>query len=416
MKYLFFLIGLIVFTSARSQTPQPLDSLSALPFVHYFTIENGTLEGDGAEFLKRHIKEAQFFMLGEYHGSHQIQLLVKCLIPELANNGYKYYALEVGPYSATKLQSLSADPVQTVNRLQVFNSDYYRPLDDNIPIPFFSTIEEAEMLAEASRQGMKLWGIDQEYLGSTFYLFDELEQMHLNDSSLKDLKNDAYERADSFYRLSAHDDTFSLFKTLQDDPQVSLYLDRVSVVNSVAADLVKDLRASWDIYERYDRRNGTSHRTRVNLIRRNFMNYFSQVPQQTKVFCKIGALHTAESAMLNAYDIGNLTEELAQRFGTKCVNIWTDDRFYLDGEEENDSWASRYHKTVSFQLIMMGKRDSWTAIDLQGIQEKVANGDLEIADTQLFHWIKSRLENYDLMLIPPLDFDATPNYKQQDSN
>ena len=104
-------------------------------YTSYFKIEDGKLKGAGADLLKTEFSESQFVLLGEYHGDAMISKFTEAIIPELAENDFKYFGVEVGPHSAKKLMRLSEEN-KTVENLYHFNNDASE-ITEEIPIPFF---------------------------------------------------------------------------------------------------------------------------------------------------------------------------------------------------------------------------------------------------------------------------------------
>jgi uncharacterized iron-regulated protein len=63
---------------------------------YYFKIADHKLVGDGAKFLADELAKSQFVLLGEYHGSHQISVFTKAIIPILNDADFRNFGLEVG--------------------------------------------------------------------------------------------------------------------------------------------------------------------------------------------------------------------------------------------------------------------------------------------------------------------------------
>jgi len=188
----FFLVISILMLSqsaimAQSSTPL-IDSAYVASKTSYFTIENGTIGGAGLKDVKQLINESQFVVLGERHGTTQTSKLTAALIPLLKKSGYDDFAVEVGPHSAKKLMDLSKDAKNTRQNLNEFYTHYFDKEIDDIPIPFFSGVEDAEFLQGAAENKIELWGLDQEYYTSTLFLMDELLEYSILDPIPKVLK------------------------------------------------------------------------------------------------------------------------------------------------------------------------------------------------------------------------------------
>ncbi len=72
--------------------------------LHYATLENGRLSGEGADFLRALGQNSQFILLGEDHGNSGIANFATAYWRELNAVGYQYAAIEVDPYLAEAVQ------------------------------------------------------------------------------------------------------------------------------------------------------------------------------------------------------------------------------------------------------------------------------------------------------------------------
>lgn len=104
MKHIFSILFIAFSIKAFGQTNE-LKSSDIISFAYSFKIENNQLIGAGADTLKKAIRESQFFMLGEEHFSPQISELTNIILPYFSSNGYKNFALEVGPFTAKIIES-----------------------------------------------------------------------------------------------------------------------------------------------------------------------------------------------------------------------------------------------------------------------------------------------------------------------
>ncbi len=67
-----------------------------------------------------------------------------------------------------------------------------------------------------------------------------------------------------------------------------------------------------------------------------------------------------------------------------------------------------YYKRLR-DLMVLGKRDEWTIIDLIAICDDIQNGHLALPRDGDYHRIKSLIDGYDYQLILPLDTAVTTN-------
>lgn len=159
------LILISSFSLTAAQEKPELSAKDLEKYTYYFDISDNKFVGDGAKFLTDEVKQSQYILLGEYHGSLRISEFTKAIIPIFHEAGCRNFGLETGPISAEILSELSNDSERTVFNLRNFNSKYYITGKNRIftPIPFFANVEDAEFLAEARKRNWNLLGLDQEF-------------------------------------------------------------------------------------------------------------------------------------------------------------------------------------------------------------------------------------------------------------
>lgn len=131
-------------------------------------LENGALDGPGAEFLRTATRDAQFVALGEDHDLHDIPPLTTALFRMLqAEHGFEYFATEQDPLS---MEWISIEPQR--GRTQA-------PVDWASRYPHgysFVSDQELAMLGEIAARSRgnhhPIWGAEQA-MGVSHYL-DEL--------------------------------------------------------------------------------------------------------------------------------------------------------------------------------------------------------------------------------------------------
>ncbi len=381
----------------------------------YFTINNNIFEGKGKEVVENFINESQFIVYGEMHDSQQTSIITKAFIPLLKQAGFDYFALEVGPTSAQVLTKLSTPAKKTIENLHTFNTKYaITELDEvDYPIPFFTGISDAEFLQEASANEMEFWGIDQEYYFASFFLLDELLETIIsnpNFSEMKILKEKANQAMIKHFMKELADDNYETYKNIIKDNHVVHFFNSFKKTNTRAQQIIDDLQTSWDIYIRW---RDDSHVDRISYMRNNYMKHYnkaSETKKLPKVFTKIGSLHASKLISNGAFDIGCLTEELAQKNGTYGTSINT----WKPYELENDSIVNnleRYKRSFKrYKLFTdLSKQDKWTIINLKDIRKDLKKGVVVLPINGDYHRLKKLIESYDYQIILPVDEDVKPN-------
>lgn len=386
---------------------QTLSSDYIQKYTSYFTIENGELRGKGKKVLQKMIKSSQFITYGEIHGSKEVSLLTKAMIDPLVENDFRYFAIEVGPHSAEVLSRLSTNPDKTIERLYQFNSAYTVSAGDEtaVPIPFFDNLSDAEFLQQARRMEMQLWGLDQEFYFSAFFLADELLRTVENSpeaSKIKQLKDLAQQSMFKWYMAEVKEEIESPFPLMLKDKNITNFFNSFDEKNTKARAIINDLKISWDIYTRW--RSG-SHQDRISYMRNNFMkNYNAAIArgETPKVFTKIGSLHAPKAFSNGAYDIGFLTEELAQKNGTvsTSINTWIPFSKTEKGIVNNVDRYNSYKRYAEF--LKLAKQDQYAIIDLRQIRKDVEKGKIQLPEDGSYHAIRRLIFAYDYQIMLPL--------------
>jgi len=376
-------------------------------YISYFTIKDGKLQGKGKKVIERMIKNAQFITYGEVHGSKEVSLLTKTMIDLLAKNKFRYFAVEVGPHSAEVLSRLSANPEKTIERLNKFNTAYSVTAGEEtaIPIPFFENVSDAEFLQRARLKEMQLWGLDQEYYYSAFFLMDEMVRTVQDTPSFQKInqkKLAAQKVMFTHFLAEVQEKIDNPFELILKEPTVQDFFNAFNKNNTKATAIINDLKFTWDVYTRW--RNG-SHQDRISYMRNNFLkNYNAAIArgETPKVFTKIGSSHAMKVISRNSYDIGSLTEDLAKKNGTKSfsINTWTPFSRTENGIVNN---VNRYRGFKPFkEFLALAKQNEFAIIDLQKIKADLESGKIQLPDDGSYHALRILINGFDYQIMLPL--------------
>jgi hypothetical protein len=417
MKALIYIIGLFLLSCQLEYNPKSLPNNNDIPFLDstyvaektsYFQVKNNAIIGDGKKEILDIFNTSQFVAFGEKHLSKPTSVLTKALIPIMKKAGFNDLCFEVGPHSAKKLIELSSPYNETVSKLKQFNNQYYYKPDEDTPIPFFSGIEDAMFLAEASKHEMKIWGIDQEYYFSILFLSDELLKKAKGNTDYNEIRNSKVKADSIFYHWfnieSESEDEVDVFKNILETSEVQTFFNYFP-----DEPIVKDIKISWDIYSRW--RSG-SHADRISYMRNNFISNLaarSKEIDKPKVFLKFGQVHTAKTISRGTFDLGHLTEEIAQNNGTisTSINSWV--RYANYDNNPSDYVNEAFYKRVKL-FIDFGRKEEWTIINFRSIRKDLANGKIALPSNGDFHEIYEYIHKYDYQFILPMNETVTPNY------
>ncbi len=142
--------------------------LAALVRANSWPVEvtgNG-LAGPGAQKIVTWSEEAQFFLLGEDHGSAGLARFATALSRTLEGHGYRYTVVEVDPLMTEQMISL-------LSRGKPALAAWLGADGRQLAIPFYSWSEEADFVSASMRRG-PIWGIDQSFIAAAPLHLDEI--------------------------------------------------------------------------------------------------------------------------------------------------------------------------------------------------------------------------------------------------
>jgi hypothetical protein len=364
----------------------------------YFDIEDGSFIG--ADSLLSALEQAHFVALGELHNRVQLGELTSSLLRYLEPQGFRYFGIETGPYSARKLQNLIGSGRPAVSG---FYASYASRILDLMPIPFFKGETDLEFLEAAHDLGFTLWGLDQEFYFSYAFLIDELlhlggeadtsEQRHLYRKLIRKLKrldrrNQVAELLGANFKRSCH---------LKADEDLQAFLDSFALFDHPDIQQISDaFHKTLEIYCMSEQ-GQASESVRISYFKENFNRNFETALEsnpEPKVFLKMGSWHMGRhQSPLNMYDIGNHVSRLAESRNQSSVHIRYLNRYF----EGRDVKGRRGWDGVE-RLVSVGDREKWALIDVRPLHRQISDGMLSGTSFEL-----ETILNYDFVIIAPED-------------
>jgi hypothetical protein len=401
MKEAFSLLLILLTTLIYSQTD--LTSTDVDKFCYKFKIEDEKIVGNGFEILNDKISKSQFILLGEQHFASEISLFTNSLIPLLSKNKFKYFIAEIGPNSSKKLVS----EIKKKGQLFDFNTKYYE-LTGEIPIPFFDGKEDEIFLKTALNNNFKILGIDQEYLSSQFFLFEEILELSKKDKNILP----AYEKATGFmlseFKKYWKDSKYKIFEKYINSKEINAFFESTDKKNIEVQKIISDLKISWHIYMQNDKnlyQNGWNER--ILNMKTNFSKYYKTATKKDslpKMFVKMGAVHLSNGLNnYGYYDLGNMIKELSHFNQTKSTSIKCMPRFYIENNQINDDLSIGDPINI---VLEKGNKEEWTLLDNVELLNYCFKEKIKI-NLEL----KKELERFDFILIPPLINPMKINFK-----
>ncbi|MFL6514828.1 MAG: hypothetical protein ACJ8M1_07380 [Chthoniobacterales bacterium] len=394
--WLFFSAGFLALVTPSDAAPKTFP----------LNLKDGKLTGPGAEVLRAELPSAQFILFGEDHGFADSPVLLRAIVREAKPLGFNYHVVEVGPISTRMIdETLGASGVEGLHKLV-----HEVPLG----IPFLSLKDDAELagdfLGSDSKGGPFLWGVDQEFIGSSLFHLKRLADIAPNDSArasaekLLNEEKDAAAKGDQsrFLLTRFHDQDFDALEAqFQSQPE--------------ARGIIDELKESAAIYQLWmNKHNYENNARRARLLAKNFLTrYQAAANPQPKVVFKMGVEHVAlGTTTVNTIDLGTLVTSIAKTNHKTALRI----AFLPTGGRNvvftpkggNPATVQRYDSPESnefFSAIQLDigalPREGWTLVPLEPIRQTLDTKGIDALKT----FSRFLLLGYDYVLTTP---DAKP--------
>jgi hypothetical protein len=311
-------------------------------------LQQGKLSGDGAAKLRAALQPAQYVFLGEDHGLAEVADFAGALYAELQPLGFNTVALEVGPYTARALSHALASRDAGAQQAAFLRR---HPMS----VAFYNTQEELHFLEHArtlSGDRFKVIGFDQELMGASRWLLEEVAAQHLPPAT-RELVNRLLAREEAAVedaRKSGRPDLLFMMVAPRDD----LELLQTQLEHShLDATPIRNLLASRDIYTQFFKNGYEGNVMRSLLMRRYFVEAGGA---GRKVMLKGGTEHAFKGVNpVDNRDLGNFIAEAAEGAGVRSLHIAM---IAASGEQLMFAGAGRPMKATP---INQGARDSLLA-------------------------------------------------------
>lgn len=384
---LAFLFTLLFAAPCLAQTERLSQKLSDVR--SNLRLEGEHLEGPGAQVLARAIADVQFVAIGEDHGMSEVPRFVSAVCGMLGPSGFRTMAVEAGPIVTSQLQRwVHVEDGRT--QLKEFLNRF--PWS----IAFYDMREEYDALATcAAKLGghqFRLWGLDQEFLGSPKLLLTEILQTQPQRETaafVRQLVNDndrLYARAE---QTGAWNDLFMY--ALSDDQLKRLQELCAKGCSPKAQSLVTSLTQTRRIYQLQAKgANYDSNRERAKLMKTTFSGNYERVLKQdgapVKVLLKFGLNHLYRGFnLVGVADVGNFVSETAEGTeGARSIHIAVlavkarqlyPVRIGKPYEPKSVDYATSTDSPLGSMKVIFDNlaRDGWTLSDLRRVRSDFSN-------------------------------------------
>ncbi|CAM2736204.1 Uncharacterised protein [Janthinobacterium lividum] len=381
------------------------DRLAALRTT--IAIDHGKMLGSGAAPLINAGLESQFVLIGEDHGITEIANFSAAYFEALADQGFTTLIVENGPAVAGALEKALKSNTGVAG-IAAFNQAY------PVATAFYKWQAEAQFLAriaKAAGPSFQLVGMDQELMGASKYLLDQMAEQPLNPLAKAKIEAFRKRESDNYRRASESGDPRELFMVkIQEEELFALQKLLTAPEEMPALAMLNSLIESRSIYTK----NMTpgqgygSNTQRARLMKQYVASHLTHAPAQ-RMLLKAGAVHVFRGYNplgAGSREIGNYLAEYAEGRGQKSLHVLV---LALKGQQAQFAGIGRASASTEIEKVdskssMAGvlpffaaakEHKEWSLFDVRpllGSAKTLANGDSSV---------QGMIQGYDFVLVIP---------------
>ena len=375
-------------TSVQAETVAPLTFAERLAQAgSALAVRPEGFSGPGAAILSEAIDASRYVLIGESHLSREIPAFTTNVCRLMAPGGLTAMAVEVGPEAAEAVNAMMRAP----DREQQI-SDFMTAHPD--VMAFLNSRAEGQTAADCAGVAgpdFKLWGLDQEFLGASGYLIEQMLAAGPGPLARAQIEVLAEQERTAVQAGLASGSPMDLFLLSATDAA----LDQAgAAIDQDGGDRVKALfaalRETRAIYQSSQSGVGDSNGRRARLMKRTLAAHLAEAPQ-ARVLMKFGAYHIYKGYNpLGQRDVGNFVAEHADGEGMKSLHLIV---VGARGVEAAYNGVGRQVKVHDFDTTT-GEDSDWTRDVTLARPADMAPGDWLLVDLR-------RLRSGDLEALTP---------------
>lgn len=297
------------FASRLAQAISPLD------------VDPKGLSGAGALVLSKAVADSRYVLIGESHMTREIPAFTTQICRLMAPSGLTAMAVETGPETARVV-----DAAMRSEDREARVGDFLRRHPDGVA--FFDGRDEVRMAgdcAAAAGPDFQLWGLDQEFLGSSGHLLEEMLAAGPGPLARTALTGLAAQERKATAAALASGSPFDLFllsaKQSDLDQAAGAVAQDGGARVSYLFGLLTETRA---IYQASRTRQGDPNGRRARLMKRTLAARLAG-KADARVLMKFGSVHAYKSINpLGQRDLGAYVAERADGEGVTALHIVVD--------------------------------------------------------------------------------------------
>lgn len=374
--------------SAHAETVAPLTFADRLAQAGSpLTVRPDGFSGPGAAILSEAVGASRYVLIGESHFSREIPAFTSNVCRLMAPGGLTAMVVETGPEAARAVNARMRAPDRE-QQISAFLTAYPDVM------AFLNSRAEGQTVADCAAVAgpdFTLWGLDQEFLGVSGYLFEQM------------LASGPGPLARAQIEALAQQEQTAVKAALASGSPMDLYLLKADEATLDAAGTAIDkdggdrakalfaaLRETRAIYQASQSGRGDPNGRRARLMKRTLAAHFAEAPQ-ARVLMKFGALHLYKGYNpLGQRDVGNFVAELADGQDVKSLNLIV---VGAKGEGAGYNGVGRPMKVYTFDATT-DKDSDWRKDVMSARPAGTAAGDWILVDLR-------RLRSKDMQALTP---------------
>lgn len=305
---------------APPATPKPVAErlvARALENVHAIARQGSGFSGSGWDLLVREGSAAQYFLLGEEHGTAEIPVLAAALFAALRPAGYRRLAIELSDPIAADLDRAAQSGLAG---LKAFTTEW------NPGPAFYNWRPEAEMLAAVRAQVPKgeraFWGLDYEVATDRRLIARLAPRVPARArAAFAELERKSTVGWDEWRRTGK----FEAIPTFTLDPALVSAIEEAWPRRDAESTVILEvLRKTLEINRAMQTSGWQSNQLRAEFMRANLLRLLAGEPagEQPRVMFKFGSNHMMRGVnATGGFDLGSLVPELAAIHGGKSFHL-----------------------------------------------------------------------------------------------
>lgn len=315
MQIMWRLTALIGMLAATPASASDAEDLARLLKDNSWRVEAeaGELSGPGAARIAAWSRDAQFFLLGENHGSAGIARFATGVAKALGREGFRHTVVEADPLVTDHMVRLLKQGGMPAFAHWLATDQRQRA------VPFFAWREEADFVVAALANG-PVWGVDQSFLAAAHVHLDAIA------AQTRDPRARAMAQA---MAAEARADVIGWLPKV-DRARITALRDAIPARDATARRIADLLVQSAAIYSPFSGGQGSWHRAnlaRETLMKRSFLGYYDAATRRgsppPRVLFKFGAWHLQRGlSETQVPSFGNFLAELAlARYDRPVFNL-----------------------------------------------------------------------------------------------